>query len=193
MPKLLFVFAMTASLLMQAVPGAGQDSGLRIQSGITQGGDDLRIPLAAITFDDEPAPGLAALPGLPIGWAQRPAISALPGEDMLSSSLVQTYLPGNSGVTFMPYLGGWADPLDWHADDYGLAPGDQSGAKFAWNFGGGVIWFFRDVLGVDFGVRWTEKEVSISRKGLRVGDISTHGKLNLLEQSVHVNVSVPLH
>lgn len=111
---------------------------------------------------------------------------------MLSSSLMQMHLSGDTDVTFMPYIGGWAEPLDWYVDSSGLAPGDQSGAKFAWNFGGGVIWFFRDVLGVDFGVRWTEKEVSISRKGLRVGDIRTHGSLNLLEQTVRVSISMPL-
>ncbi len=133
------------------------------------------------------------LPGLPAGWARNPAVHASPGTDVLSSSLVQAHLHGNTGITFMPYVGAWADPLDWSFEGSGMAPGDQSGAQFAWNFGGGAIWFFRDVLGVDFGVRWTEKQVSVSRKGLRMGDISTHGKLNLLDQSFHVNVSMPLH
>ncbi|WP_244432448.1 hypothetical protein [Desulfocurvibacter africanus] len=192
MPKLLLALAIFAGLLLQAGPSSGQDCGLRLDAGIARGGEELRIPLAAVTFLDTPAPELRALPGLPPGWAQHPAINALPHQDTLSMSFAQTYLPCNTGITFMPYVGGWAAPLDWYAESDSLAPGDQSGARFAWNFGGGIVWFFRDVLGVDFGLRWTEKDVRVSSDGLRIGDIRTHGKLNLQEQSVHVNVSMPL-
>lgn len=202
MSKLMLVLAALAILLparswSEPTSESGLESGLGLVVALTHSDDanNLRVSLAGLGPDgltSLDAQRLSAVPGLPPGWASDPAVTGLPGTDFLSRSLVEAHLLGNTGLTFVPYAGAWAEPLAW--DDMGLwlTPGDQAGARYAWNFGGGAIWFFRDVLGVDLGVRWTEKKYRLSREGLRINDVTTFATLNPLGGSAYIGVRMPL-
>lgn len=194
MPKLLMVLALVAGILLQHVMEvrADSDPSLAINRFQTDIEDDLRIHIAAISLGESEKATLNALPGGPRDWSGKPFAGGLPGEDFLSLSLVEKHLPGNTEMRLLPYAGAWAEPLAWDALDMGFTPGDQDGAKYAWNFGGGAIWFFRDVLGVDLGVRWTDRPIRLSRHGLRINDISTVAKADIVHMSAYLGVRMPL-
>lgn len=193
MSKLLAILALIAGILLPNAMAAIAEPGQGFAGdNASDNALDLRIRIAAVSLGELDNAALSALPGLPEAWASHPAVAGMPGEDLLSLSLVEKHLPDNTENRFVPYAGAWAEPLALDPRAMGLTPGDQDGARYAWNFGGGVIWFFRDVLGVDLGVRWTDRDYRLSRHGLRIRDVTTVANADIISQSVYIGLRMPL-
>jgi len=197
MPKLFMLATFLAILAVLPPTSSSAESGLGLMHATdgrsAQEQSDLRIPIAALAMPGRRTSGFLTMPEVSASLWGDPVADSLWGEDFLTKSLLETNLSGNKSSRLMPYAGGWAAPPTWQDDALGLAPGDQTGTRYVWNVGGGLIWFFRDVLGVDLGLRYTEGKVKLSRAGLRIGDVKAHGKFNLPRQEVHIQLHVPLY